>query len=132
MSVNVLKMKHNDLHEFIKTINLENDYIDKKKYISKARATLKEFATKILGLNKNEFKVTANEGGQMVCADVYLRTNSFEIHLKPEKEKGLLMYRSCEDLKGSNSGTNHWISIEDAFNTHIDKFVSQINRVRSR
>lgn len=130
MSENTFKMKHNDLHKFIKTIALYDDYFSKKKYISKTRALLREFAIKILKLSKEDFKISVNEGGQMVSADVCLRTNSFEIYLCPEMEEGKVLYRSFDPENKSKTGCNNWLSFEDAFDRRIDYFITCLERLK--
>jgi len=84
-----------------------------------AKKALKEFATKYLGLTKDQFDVRSNMGGIAVSGEVTLHTDPFrklgiyvQISQSAIGSGGSIMFRTCTSRKDYTGGPNNWADIK--------------------
>jgi hypothetical protein len=108
------------LDDFVQNLNQgpvngynDNNQARKDRYHKQGRRLLTEMA-KDMGYAATEFKITVNKSGIAGPGDVYMVTDSLEVHLWAENMgQGLeVLYRS---RNGNKTGGNNWMLYNDLF-----------------
>jgi len=123
-----MKITQSDLVRFVNlTGDAQNDYIDKEEYRKLGRRILKAIV-ELMGLQKGEFDIRWNAGGQAVSGDHTLHTDWFYLALHDNCSLGWFYFRTCKDRKDYTGGPNriyNWTT----FTAHgLQELVDAINR----
>lgn len=100
-----------ELVRFVELTNLaRNDYYNKQEYRNLGRKILKYIA-KALNLQKGDYEIRFNAGGQACSGDNILHHKNFYLNLSDNLNSGWFYYRICNGLKDYSGGPNiiyHW------------------------
>lgn len=128
------KMFESKIHILMNELNTSNDDIDKGILIKEYKKVLRNFATKILRLNKEEYTISECKGGWASEGEVILHTENIYISVCPRKgmsqEDHQVLFRKCSGKKDYTGGMNYFTSAEKAFSeNYINNFVSKLERL---
>ncbi len=110
-------MKNTEIQNFIHlSKEAANDYLNKIEFHKLGKKVCKEIA-KELGLNKGEFDVRSNLGGQAVSGEITLHGEFLYLQFSGGMLSGdVFMYRSCNGRKDYSGGPNRWMNYSKLLN----------------
>lgn len=119
------------LEEIFK-LNMSYDDFDKRIYKKEFVKILRNFAKKDLGLNKEDFKISFNEGGYGSEGEAILHTDDLYITLAGREHLSSnhqVLYRTVKNKKDFSGGMNHFCSAEFAFGNGKNDFINLLEKM---
>ena len=102
-------MKPITQRELVEFVNLTSsaryDYFNKQRYKNLGRKILKELVS-LIGLEKGEYDIRWNPGGEACSGDHTLHTNKFYLALHDNLSTGWFYWRTCQGRKDYTGGPN--------------------------